>query len=136
MVAAMSSAQQLFIAYGTIILAVGFVLGAILGTVRMKSAPIRSLATAHVETLMQASMHMALAFVVGAVGFASGWATTGALLLVIGSAMQATGVTLNWLTKTKDQFGEKSPGFFINSASTFVAMPGLVITVVGILTNL
>ena len=62
-----------------------------------------------------------------------GW---GAVLLVIGSAMQATGVTLNWLTKTKDQFAERSPGFFINSASTFVFMPGLIITVIGILTNL
>jgi len=132
----MSSAQQLFVIYGTIILAVGFVLGAILGTIRMNAPPIRNLATAHVETLMQASMHLALAFVVGLVGFDSGWATTGAVLLVIGSAMQAVGVTLNWLTSTKDQFAEKSPGFFINSASTFVAMPGLIITVAGILTNL
>lgn len=132
----MSTAQQLFVIYGTIILAVGFVLGAILGTIRMKAPPIRNLATAHVETLMQGSMHLALAFVVGLVGFNSGWATAGAVLLVIGSAMQAIGVTLNWLTKTKDQFAEKSPGFFINSASTFVAMPGLIITVIGILTNL
>lgn len=132
----MSTAQQLFIAYGTIILVVGFGLGAILGSLRMKMPAIRNLATAHVETLMQASMHLGLAFAVGAVGFASSAATWGAILLVIGSAMQAIGVTLNWLTKTKDQFAEKSPGFFINSSSTFVIMPGLIITVIGILTNL
>ena len=132
----MSTAQQLFIIYGTVILAVGFTLGAILGMLRMKAPPIRSLATAHVETLMQAPVHLGLAFAVGAVGFSSTAATWGAILLVIGSAMQATGVTLNWLTKTKDQFAERSPGFFINSSSTFVAMPGLIITVVGILANL
>lgn len=131
----MSTAQQLFIVYGTIILAVGFTLGTILGMLRMKAPPIRTLATAHVETLMQAPVHLGLAFAVGAVGFSSSAATWGAVLLVTGSAMQAIGVTLNWLTKTKDQFAERSPGFLINSSSTFVAMPGLIITVFGILTN-
>ena len=132
----MSTAQQIFIGYGTVILVVGFVLGAILGTMRMKSPTIRNLATAHVETLMQAAMHLSLAFAVGAVGFASTTATWGAALLAIGSGMQATGVTLNWLTKTGDQFAERSPGWMINSASTFVILPGLIITAVGILTNL
>lgn len=132
----MSTAQQLFIAYGAIILAVGFSLGGILGVLRMSSPAIRTLATAHVETLMQAAMHLALAFAVGAVGFDSGLATWGAVLLVVGSAMQAAGTTLNWLTKTEDQFAERSPGFFLNSTSTFVAMPGMIITVIGILANL
>jgi len=136
MLARMSNAQQLFLTYGTIILAVGFSLGAILGMLRMKAPSIRSLATAHVETLMQASIHFGLAYAVGAVGFSSTMATWGAALLVAGSAMQAVGVTLNWITKTTDQFAERSPGFFINSLSTFVAMPGLIITVIGILGNL
>jgi len=133
---AMSTAQQIFLAYGTIILVVGFALGAVLGTLRMKAPGIRNLATAHVETLMQASMHLGLAFAVGVVGFSSTAATWGAALLVIGSGMQATGVTLNWITKTGDQFAERSPGWMINSASTFVIMPGLFITAFGILTNL
>ena len=76
-VAIMSTAQQVFLAYGTIILVVGSALGAILGTLRMKMPAIRTLATAHVETLMQASLHLGLAFAVGAVGFASGAATWG-----------------------------------------------------------
>lgn len=132
----MSTAQQIFLGYGTIILIVGFALGSILGMLRMKSPSIRSLATAHVETLMQSAMHFGLAFAVGAVGFDSGLATWGAVLLAVGSAMQATGVTLNWLTKAVDQFAEKSPGYFINSASTFVIFPGLLMTAWGILTNL
>jgi len=131
-----SSAQRILLGYGTIILAVGFVLGTVLGTLRMHAPPIRALATAHVETLMQAAMHLGLAFAVGAVGFSSAAATWGASLLVAGSAMQAAGVTLNWLSRTEDQFAERAPGFRINSVATFVIWPGLVIIVWAILSRL
>ena len=50
--------------------------------------------------------------------------------------MQAVGVTLNCVTNTADQFAQRSPGFGLNSLSTFVIWPGLVVTVVGILANL
>jgi hypothetical protein len=132
----MSTAQRVFLGYGTVILVVGFVLGTVLGMLRRKAPSIGPLATAHVETLMQAAMHFGLAFAVGAVGFDSSAASWGAWLLVIGSAMQATGVTLNWVTKATDQFAERSPGFVVNSLSTFVVWPGLIITGWGILTNL
>jgi hypothetical protein len=132
----MSTAQRVFLGYGTVILVVGFVLGTVLGMLRMKAPSIRSLATAHVETLMQAPIHFGLAFAVGAVGFDSTAAKWGAWLLVIGSAMQATGVTMNWITKAGDQFAERSPGFRLNSLSTFIIWPGLIITVSGILANL
>ena len=132
----MSTAQRVLVGYGTIILTVGFILGTVLGMLRMNAPPVRSLATAHVETLMQAAMHFGLAFAVGVVGFDSTAATWGALLLVVGSAMQAAGVTLNWATKTDDQFAQRSPGFVVNSASSFVIWPGLLITVWGILTRL
>jgi hypothetical protein len=132
----MSTAQRVFVGYGTAVLVVGFVLGTALGMLRRKAPEIRALANAHIETLMQAAMHFGLAFAVGAVGFHSGAATWGAWLLVIGSAMQATGVTLNWITKTTDQFAERSPGLLVNSLSTFVIWPGLLITVVGIFSNL
>jgi len=131
-----STAQRVLVGYGTIILTVGFILGTVLGMLRMNAPPVRSLATAHVETLMQAAMHFGLAFAVGVVGFDSTAATWGALLLVVGSAMQAAGVTLNWATKTDDQFAQRSPGFVVNSASSFVIWPGLLITVWGILTRL
>ena len=132
----MSTAQRVFVGYGTVILLVGFVLGTVLGMLRRKAPSIRALATAHVETLMQAAMHFGLAFAVGAVGFDSTVAIWGAWLLVIGSALQATGVTLNWITGTTDQFAERSRGLLLNSSSTFVIWPGLLITAVGILTNL
>lgn len=136
MLAAMSTATQLFTAYGIIILIVGFSLGSILGMLRMKSPSLRNLAMAHVETLMQGAMHLGLGFAVSAVAWDTGWATAGAILLVVGSAMQALGVTLNWITSTGDQFAEKSPGYLINSTSTFVIFPGLIITAIGVLTNL
>ena len=132
----MSTAQRVFVGYATLVLVLGFLLGAVLGTLRMKAPAIRTLGTAHVETLMQASLHFGLAFAVGAVGFDTTGATWGAWLLVAGSSMQAAGGTLNWITATTDQFAERSPGFKLNSLSTFVMLPGLAITAVGILTNL
>jgi hypothetical protein len=50
--------------------------------------------------------------------------------------MQAAGVTLNWLTKTEDQFAARAPGFRINSLATFVIWPGLVIIAWGVLSRL
>ncbi len=132
----MSTAQRVFITYGTVVLILGFGLGAVLGLVRMKAPAARSLATAHVETLMQAAMPLGLAFAVGAVGFDSGAATVGAWLLVIGSALQALGVTINWVQNVGDQFAERSLGFYSNSASTFVAIPGLALIAYGILTRI
>lgn len=40
----MSTAQQVFLAYGTVILIVGFSLGSILGMIRMNMPSIRTLA--------------------------------------------------------------------------------------------
>jgi hypothetical protein len=131
-----STAQKLFIAYAVIILAVAFAFGTVLGVLRMKAPAVRNLAAAHVETLIQAALHLGLAFAVGAVGFDSTTATWAAVLLVAGSGLQALGATLNWATNTVDQFAERSPGFRLNSLATFVILPGLVIVLVGILTRL
>ena len=81
-------------------------------------------------------MHFGLAFAIGMVGFYSRTATWAAVLLVIGSAMQAVGATMNWLTKTGDQFAERSPGFKINSLSTFATWLGLTLAAWGILSRL
>ena len=132
----MSSAERLLISYGTIVLIAGFVLGTVLGMLRMRSPVIRTLNAAHVETLMQAAMHLGLAFAFGAVGFTSTAAMWAAVLLVVGSAMQAIGATLNWTTHTRDQFAERSPGWILNSLSTFVSWPGLILAAWGILTHL
>lgn len=131
----MNDAAQILLTYGVLVMALGFVLGVILGMLRMTKPPIRNLHIAHVETLMQAGLILGLAFAVSYVGFDSGWATLGAWLLVVGSAMQATGVTLNWLQDVTDQFAEKSIGWLINSASSSASIPGMGILVIGVLLN-
>jgi hypothetical protein len=131
----MSDAQQVLVVYGMIVLLVGLGLGTVLGVLRMKHPPMRALATAHVEMLMQAPIHLGLAFAAGAVGFESGWATWGAALFVAGSGLQAVGVTTNWIMGTVDQFAERSPGFYLNSLSTYASVPGAVIIAVGVLAN-
>ena len=132
----MSTAERILIGYGMTILVVGFILGTVLGMLRMNAPPIRSLAAAHVETVMQSAMHLGVAFAIGAVGFRSAAATSAAVLLVVGSAMQAAGATLNWLTKTQDQFANRSPGFAINSLSSVAIWPGLALVGWGVLSRL
>ncbi len=132
----MTTAIQLLLIYGMIVLLLGFTLGSVLGALRSKQPEVRKLALAHVETLMQGAMILGVAFAVSATGWDGTLATTGAALLVAGSAMQAAGVTLNWITKTGDQFAEKSPGFILNSLSSFASFPGLIILAFGIFTNL
>ncbi len=132
----MTTAAQVLTAYGIVILIVGFSLGSLLGAARMKAPSARSLAMAHVETLMQGAMSLSLGFAVSATGWEGGLSTVGAVLLVAGLAMQATGATLNWLTKTNDQFAERSPGFILNSLSSFASFPGLLIIAFGTLSNL
>jgi len=132
----MSTAQSWFVGYGVIVLLVALLLGTVLGTLRMRSPAIRTLTAAHVETLLQAPLHLGLAFAIGAVGFNSATATWGAVLFVIGSAMQATGATLNWLTSTEDQFAQRSIGWRFNSSSSLVMWPGAVLIAWGILSRL
>ena len=132
----MSTAQQVLVSYGVIVLLLGLGLGTVLGFLRMSRPPIRTLSTAHVETLMQSSVVLGLAFAIGLVGFDSTWATWGAALFAGGGAMQAAGVTLNWITDSTDQFADRSPGFYLNSISTWPLLAGAIIIASGVLSNL
>jgi len=125
-----------FVGYGTIILVAGFALGSALGIARIRVPDARALATAHVETLLQAAITLGLGFAVGAVGFDSAAANLGAWLVVGGAALQATGATVNWLTATVDQFAERSVGLYLNSTGTVLIWPGVVVTAFGILSRL
>jgi hypothetical protein len=85
---------------------------------------------------MQSAMHLGVAFAIAAVGFPSAAATWAAALLVVGSAMQAAGVTLNWLTRAEDEFTDRSPGFVLNSTSSLAIWPGLAILWWGVVSRL
>ena len=135
--AAMSTGQKILIGYGVIVLTYGFLLGIPMAKARGTSptAP-RHLVNTHLSALITGPIHLALAAATAFVGFKSGIATVGAVLLVAGSILEVSGGTLNWLDKTGDQFAEKSKGFMLNATSGPVAVAGMAITAVGILANL
>jgi hypothetical protein len=133
----MSTAQNLLIGYGVLVLAYGFLLGVPIALVRMKTADVsRHLITTHLSGLMQGPIHFGLAFALGAVSFDSDLATGAAALIVAGSLAETAGGTLNWIQGTGDQFRERSMGFRVNSLTGLLAIPGVLIIVIGVLGRL
>lgn len=120
-----------------VVLLYGFMLGVPLAAAR-SSAPqaSRHLVNAHLSGLVQGPIALGCAYAIGAVSFDSGWATTAAVLLVAGLAAETAGGTVNWLQGTGDQFAERSVGFRINALTGLLAIPGMAILVVGVVSRL
>jgi hypothetical protein len=129
-----TTAQSIFVVYGVVILAYGFMLGVALATYRMKAprAP-QHLVTTHLSAIIQGAVHLGLAFAIGFADLGTGWAVAAAWLLVAGSSFEIVGGTINWLSGTGDQFAEKSLGFRFNSLVGPPAIIGIVIVAVGVL---
>lgn len=133
----MSTAQNLLVAYGLIVLSYGLLLGVPLAAARTKApAASRHLVTAHLSGLMQGPIHLTLAFAIGAVSFDSGLAVVAACLVIAGSLAEAVGGTVNWLQSAGDQFEERSLGFHINALSGPLAIPGALIITIAVITKL
>lgn len=133
----MSTAQQILVVYGVVIIAYGFVLGVPLAAARSKSPHAsRHLVTTHLSALMQGPVCLGLAFAFGATTFTSTAATIAAVMVVAGLTLEALGGTANWLQSVTDQFAEKSLGFRLNSASGPVAIIGIAIAAVGVISGL
>jgi hypothetical protein len=132
----MPTAQKLLLIYGVVVLVYGCLLGFAMGRVRAKSstAP-RNLVNTHLSGLMQAPIHLGLAYALAASGFAGGAATAAAILLVGGGIMEQAGGTINWLQGIGDQFAERGLGFKFMAASGPVLTLGAVILAVGVITN-
>lgn len=130
----MSTAQEVVVTYGVLIIAWGMLLGIPLAAARRKAehAP-RYLVTSHLAALMQGAMHMGFFVAFGVADLSSGLATTAAWLLVIGSFLEAVGGAVNWLAGSKDQFADKNLGLALNSLSSPPALLGIVLLVVGVL---
>ena len=129
----MTTAQSIFVVYGVVMLAYGFVLGVPLAASRMKApqAP-KHLVTTHLSAIIQGAVHLGLGFAIGFAALGTGWAVAAAWLIVAGSAFEVLGGTINWLSGTGDQFAEKSLGFRFNSLVGPPAIIGIVIVVVGV----
>lgn len=111
-----------------------FVLGIPLAAVRMgRPQASRHLVTTHLSGIMQGGVHLGLAFAIGAADLGAGLATTAATLLVVGSALETLGGTINWLQDTGDQFAEKSVGLWFNSLSSPPILVGMVIIAIGVI---
>lgn len=133
----MTTAQNILLVYGVVILTYAFGLGIPLASVRQANPQAsRHLVTTHLSGIMQGGVHLGLAFALGAADLGSGLATTAAALLVVGSALETLGGTMNWLQGTGDQFAEKSVGLRFNSLSSPPILIGMVIIAVGVIRGL
>lgn len=133
----MTTAQDVFLVYGVVILTYGLVLGIPLAAARMKAPQAsRHLVTTHLSAIIQGAVHLGLAFAIGAADLSGGWATAAASLVVAGSALEVAGGTVNWLTNTGDQFAEKSLGFRLNSLVGPPAVIGMLIIAIGVIMGL
>jgi hypothetical protein len=133
----MSTAQNLLVGYGVIVVTYGLLLGVPLAAARSKSPQAsRHLVTSHLSGLMQGPVALGLAFAIGAVSFDSTLATVAAGLVVGGLAVETLGGTINWLQRTGDQFVEKGAGFRLNAMSGPLAIPGVLIITVAVLSKL
>jgi len=133
----MTTAQNVLLVYGVVILTYGFVLGIPLAAARMKAPQAsRHLVTTHLSAIIQGAAHLGLAVAVGAADLGEGWATAAASLVVAGSALEVAGGTVNWLTRTGDQFAEKSLGFRLNSLVGPPAITGMLIIATGVVMGL
>ncbi|MCZ7528840.1 MAG: hypothetical protein M5U14_22175 [Acidimicrobiia bacterium] len=133
----MSTAQQVLVAYGVLIIGYGFILGIPLARERAVAAEASAhLVGRHVASIMQGPVCLGLAYAFGVTGFESGLATAAAVLVVAGAAVETVGGTVNWLTRTGDQFAERSLGYRFSAASGPVAVIGIVVATAGVLVGM
>lgn len=133
----MSTAQNVLVTYGLVVLCYGLVLGIPLAIARSSGpqAP-RHLVTAHLSALMQSPIAIGLAFAIGSVSFDSNLAVVASCLVVGGLLTETLGGTLNWLRGTGDQFQERGAGFRLNALTGPLAIPGTLIITAAVLTKL
>lgn len=115
----MDNATQILIIGGMFILTYGFLLGIPMAMARGKAsrAP-RYLMAAHLASLIQGGMLLALTIAFDFSTLIPWVETIVASLFLGGVILFDLGLTLNWLQKVEDAFGEKSLGYKVSSAGT------------------
>lgn len=129
----MSTAQKILLVYGTLSIVYGMTLGLPLSGIRM-SQPIgpRHLVTAHLSALMQGAMHLGLSVALGFAEFTPWLLTASAVALVCGSVLFVAGATANWRMNVGDHFAERSPGWYLLSASGPAHLAGALVVLAGV----
>ena len=130
----MSTAQRVLLAYGTLSITYGMALGLPLSRIRMTdpTGP-RHLVVAHLSALMQGAMHLGLAVAIGFSTLTAAVETGAAASLVAGSALFVGGATANWRQGIGDHFAERSPGFYLLSASAPLHLMGAIVVLAGVM---
>lgn len=115
----MDNATQILIIGGMFILTYGFLLGIPMAMAREKASRTpRYLMAAHLASLIQGGMLLALTIAFDFSTLIPWVETIVASLFLGGVILFDLGLTLNWLQKVEDAFGEKSLGYKVSSAGT------------------
>ncbi|MBW3537551.1 MAG: hypothetical protein KY395_07270 [Actinobacteria bacterium] len=133
----METAEKILVAYGTLSLTVGFLLGLPLSQAR-DQAPVapRHLVTAHLSAIIQGAVHLGLSVAVAFSSLTAWLETTAAGLLAAGSALFVAGAVANWRQDIGDHFAVRSLGWKLLAASSAGHLPGVAIVFIGVLTAL
>ncbi len=128
----MDLASKILIVGGLANLAYGFLNGLMLSSVRLRSpdAP-KYLVLAHMGALMQGPMLLGLVWALDLSPLSSTTETVAALLLVASSVVLGTKDMLNWLQGVRDEFAERSVGYYLGGLNVVLSSVGLVILIVG-----
>jgi len=129
----METAAKILVLYGSVSLAIGFLLGLPLSQARDKApeAP-RHLVTAHLSAIIQGAVHLGLTVAVAFSTLTAWLETTAAMLLAAGSALFVAGAVANWRQHIGDHFAVRSLGWKLLATSSAGHLPGMGILLVGV----
>jgi hypothetical protein len=134
----METSAKILVVGGVLNLALAFVFGYVLSSVRLRTpgAETGYLPQVHRAALWEGFMLLGLAFAAGLSKLPSGLEITAAALLVASSAFLAASSILNWLQGVRDHFAERSFGLTLASVQAVLATAGLGIFLVGVFRGL
>lgn len=130
----MQTANQVLIVGGVSILFFGMLLGIpmIVTRSRQARAP-RYLFAAHLASIMQGTVLLAMSIAVGFSTLSSGIETTAAVLLLAGMALFNLGLVFNWLQGAVDAFKENTIGNKVSGLGTPLVLGGGGIVLFGVI---
>lgn len=133
----MNAATEILIVGGMLVLTFGLLLGIPMALARGKAshAP-RYLVLAHLASIIQGGLLLALTVAVGFSPLSERIETAAAYAAVSGSALFGIGNTINWLQDVQDAFEKKSIGNKMGAAGTPLIIIGVGTLLVGVLKGL
>jgi hypothetical protein len=132
-----TTAEKVLVVGGVLNLAWGVLTGYAAAAARRSSPEVpKYLMLTHMGGLMQGVMLLALVLAVGLSELSSGTETLSAVLLVGASGALDLKDGLNWVQGVRDEFAEKSAGYYLGALSAVLITGGLGILIVGVFRGL